>query len=105
MVNCCRTTERILILAIYCHLGPSEWKRKVTGKHFRRAHHQARNKRLLKGFDDGDDNEDDMKLDHQQHLFLLRCHLLLLIRIVCVCVWGEYPGDKTAKTSMSLEMG
>ena len=36
-----------------------------------KPHHQARNKRLLKGFDDGDDNEDDMKLVHQQHLFLL----------------------------------
>ena len=36
-----------------------------------KPHHQARNKRLLKTFDDGDDNENDMKLDHQQHLFLL----------------------------------
>ena len=32
---------------------------------------QTRNTILLKGYDDGDDNEDDMELDHQQHLFLL----------------------------------
>ena len=55
----------------------------------------------LKCFDDGDDNEDDMKLDLQQHLFLLWCHFFLLIRIVCVCVCGEYPGNKTAQNSMS----
>ena len=36
-----------------------------------KPHHQARNKRLLKGFDVADNNEDDMKLDHQQHLFFL----------------------------------
>ena len=46
-------------------------KGKLQENNSDKPHHQARNKRLLKSFDDGDDNEDDMKLDHQKHLFPL----------------------------------
>ena len=48
-------------------MGKGKLQENISDK----SHYQARNERLLKGFDDGDENEDDMKLDHQQHLFLL----------------------------------
>ena len=56
------------------------------------------NKRLLNSFDDGDEYEDDTKLDHQQHLFLLDVISSFSFGLCVLVCGGSTLGIKRPKT-------